>query len=341
MRTLHDVPEATRIEFAQKVNENADLTWKANSYSQIEMEKLSNRPQFAFAQTRAFGQGNDFYEVLDEAQLFLKDGPDAIEDYELDEEFDWSNFRGHDFVGPTRDQKSCGSCYMIATITMLESRIKLWYGEEKSLSSQMPLQCNFLTEGCHGGWGLLAGMFLESYYTVEDNRAPYKAATTEHTCSQFANLEPAASVESTYYVGGAYGEMTEEKLMKEIRARGPVLFDFNAGYEFMTFQSGVLTEQMPHGATTAEMSNPNISTTSQNDHGIQYQKLTHSTLVIGWGVDNNGMRYWKVRNSYGPTWGEHGCFNVRRGHNDFGGEGENAGVIPICHTCINERADKW
>ena len=69
---------------------------------------------------------------------------------------------------------------MIATITMLESRIKLYYGEEKVLSSQMPLQCNFLTEGCHGGWGYLGGMFLESYYTVNEKDARYKGKTGDN-----------------------------------------------------------------------------------------------------------------------------------------------------------------
>lgn len=71
MRTLGDVPEQTRIEFAQKVNDDSSLTWKANSYSQIEMERLNNRPQFQFAQTKAFGQGSDFREVLAEAQKFI------------------------------------------------------------------------------------------------------------------------------------------------------------------------------------------------------------------------------------------------------------------------------
>ena len=62
---------------------------------------------------------------------------------------------------------------MIATNTMLESRIKIWYGVEKELSAQFPLQCNFLTEGCHGGWGLLYGMWLEAYYTINESDAPY------------------------------------------------------------------------------------------------------------------------------------------------------------------------
>jgi hypothetical protein len=76
---------------------------------------------------------------------------------------------------------------MIATITMLESRIKLYYGEDRALSSQMPLQCNFLTEGCHGGWGLLGGLFLESYYTVAEKDGRYEAKTTPHACRAYEN----------------------------------------------------------------------------------------------------------------------------------------------------------
>ena len=127
--------------------------------------------------------------------------------------------------------------------------------------------------------------------------------------------------------------------MKEIRARGPVLYDFNAGYDFMTYHSGILAEENPHGATQDEMDGTNHQCKSQAQKGIKYQKLTHSTLVVGWG-EENGMKYWKVRNSYGPTWGDKGYFMVRRGANDYGGEGENAAIIPLCLDCTNKRFDE-
>jgi len=42
--------------------------------------------------------------------------------------------------------------------------------------------------------------------------------------------------------------MSEESLMKEIMARGPVLYDFMAGYEFMMYSSGILEESsLPYG----------------------------------------------------------------------------------------------
>ena len=122
------------------------------------MEHLERQQMTTLAQTAANWPPSD--DVLDEAQKYLAGGPESMTAEDLDDEFDWSNFKGIDFTGESRDQKSCGSCYMIATVTMLESRIKLFYGEDISLSSQFPLQCNFLTEGCHGGWGYLGGMFL-------------------------------------------------------------------------------------------------------------------------------------------------------------------------------------
>jgi hypothetical protein len=39
-----------------------------------------------------------------------------------------------------------------------------------------------MTEGCHGGWGALKGFFLESFYTVDEDCAPYLAKTTPDGC---------------------------------------------------------------------------------------------------------------------------------------------------------------
>ena len=262
MRTLHDMPEEMRMEYAQLIN-SQDLPWKAAAYTATELAQLESAHPFSFAQMGSasqFGTASNFEEVLEDAQAYIRAGihPSEIDNDELPLEFDWSDFHGHggdfsqgtDFTGPIRDQSTCGSCYMIATNSMLESRIKIWYGEERSLSTQFPLQCNFLTEGCHGGWGLFYGMFLESYYTVNETDAPYEHKTVFDGCGDFEHVEnkKVASVDESYYVGGAYGLQSEEKLMKEIFARGPVLYDFNAGYDFMTYKSGVLQESgNPYG----------------------------------------------------------------------------------------------
>jgi cathepsin C len=115
---------------------------------------------------------------------------------------------------------------------MLESRIRIHFGKDYDLSSQFPLQCNFMTEGCNGGWGAFKGFFLEQFYTVLESCAPYEAKTYVDGCKKYKECEPIAKVDKTYYLGGHYGGMSEENIIRELRANGPVLFDFAAGADF-------------------------------------------------------------------------------------------------------------
>lgn len=73
-----------------------------------------------------------------------------------------------------------------------------------------------------------------------------------------------------------------------------------------------------------------VSDRTYDDYSLQWQSLSHSCLLIGWGFDEETqMKYWNVRNSYGPDWGEDGNFRVRRGVNDYGCEGEASAIIPV------------
>jgi len=176
-----------------------------------------------------FGQGPLFASALAEAQKYQTKytTSDAIPDSEVPVFFDWRNVGGYDFTGKIRDQKQCGSCYTMAFTQTMEARLKLKYGKEaEQLSPQMLLDCNYMTEGCEGGWPHLHAYFAENGYLVGESCAPYQAQTLGTTCSQYKDCKPVARVRRSYDVGGAYGQTSERHMMKEILRNGALNTEF-------------------------------------------------------------------------------------------------------------------
>lgn len=53
---------------------------------------------------------------------------------------------------------------------------------------------------------------------------------------------------------------------------------------------------------------------------IDWEAVSHSVLLVGYGVEtkgpNKGLKYWKALNSWGDTFGEGGFFRIRRGNDE-------------------------
>ena len=56
-------------------------------------------------------------------------------------------------------------------------------------------------------------------------------------------------------------------------------------------------------------------------------RLQHAVVVVGYGTSDDGVAYWKVKNSFGAAWGESGYFKIARGSDTCGVE-DNV-VVPI------------
>lgn len=150
--SFSEMPAAERILLAQTINE-AGLTWTADPYlSTEEMSQTSSEMDFAQTgsetesvshshshahahhATKKFGEGAEFAGALTEAQKYLNTDLKNINIDDLPNEWTWEDVHGYNFTGNHVDQGHCGSCYLLATNTMLESRIKIWYGKDLPLS---------------------------------------------------------------------------------------------------------------------------------------------------------------------------------------------------------------
>lgn len=115
------------------------------------------------------------------------------------------------------------------------------------LSVEMLINCNFMNEGCDGGWELLNGMFAEVGHLVTEQCAPNISASPKywhkdiHSCSKYAKCKPHSKVKSSYFIGKGLGDSTEKKMMKEILRNGIITTDVG-GYGYISaYKTGIIS----------------------------------------------------------------------------------------------------
>lgn len=102
-------------------------------------------------------------------------------------------------------------------------RLKLKYGKSMpKISPQYLMTCNYMNEGCDGGWPFFHGFLGEDGYMVTDECAPYLGKTKGDTCGNYENCEPHSKITKTSFIGKGYGDASETKIMKEIARNGIV-----------------------------------------------------------------------------------------------------------------------
>jgi len=231
--------------------------------------------------------------------------------------FDWDDMG---FVSPVKNQGSCGSCFAFASVGMLEARARVQTNNvwQPLFSEQEPLSCHQeLNQGCEGGFAYLtAGKYGNEFGYVEEECFTYKQSGGRDMAPCQPDIEGCKRhfVSEYGYVGGYYGAGTAHLLQQEVFENGPVAIGIDTS-ELHGYEEGIV---VPTG------------------YGFDPLELVgHAVLITGWGVggpedgDQEGLPYWKVKNSWGD-WGENGYFRVLRGVDAFGCESilATAKIIP-------------
>eukprot|EP00486_Rosalina_sp_Unknown_P006161 CAMPEP_0201571220 /NCGR_PEP_ID=MMETSP0190_2-20130828/13886_1 /ASSEMBLY_ACC=CAM_ASM_000263 /TAXON_ID=37353 /ORGANISM="Rosalina sp." /LENGTH=349 /DNA_ID=CAMNT_0047995633 /DNA_START=164 /DNA_END=1213 /DNA_ORIENTATION=+ len=197
-------------------------------------------------------------------------------------------------VTPVKNQGQCGSCWAFSTTGSLECDYAIQKGTLNSLSEQQLVDCAPVTDGCLGcNGGQMDGAF--KYVEKEGGLCSEK----EYAYTAKNGACKASSCGTKYNANSGYTDVTPKSStsLMEAAAEGCVSVAIEADQTaFQYYSSGVLT-------------------------GNCGTNLDHGVLVVGYGTSGSND-YWKVKNSWGESWGEKGYVLICRNCNKNGNQGE-------------------
>lgn len=178
-------------------------------------------------------------------------------------------------VTPVKDQGQCGSWAFSATGAM-EGAWAIKNGQLFNLSEQELVDCSVSqgNQGCNGGMGQ-AFQYVVANGLATDSEYPYKAV--QNTC---------VSDTSIMTISGFKSVPNSETALLSAIVQQPVSVAVEAD-NFQFYSGGVMNS--PCGTNL--------------DHGV---------LAVGYG-SVNGDDYYKIKNSWGADWGNHGYMLLARG----------------------------
>lgn len=186
-------------------------------------------------------------------------------------------------VTPIKNQQQCGSCWAFSTTGSVEGAWFLKNGTLPSLSEQQLVDCS----GPEGNQGCNGGLMDQAFQYIIDNKGittedAYPYTATDGTCA--SQGKPVAATLSGYKDVAANSETALETAI----VQQPVSVAVEADQSVFQFYSGGVMDS---------------TCGTQLDHGV---------LAVGYGVDA-GKEYYKVKNSWGESWGEKGYIRLGRG----------------------------
>ena len=193
-------------------------------------------------------------------------------------------------VTPVKDQGSCGSCWSFSSTGVLEGAYAVKTGTLLSLSEQELVDCMMVNKttgvgkGCGGGWPYNAMKYAASNDFCTEDSYPYTAKDGKCALEQGCTVGLKAGT-----VRGYVNVPKNESGLVSAVGQLPVSITVKAEKNMQHYKSGVLS--VPCNGSS----------------------INHAVLAVGYGFDSvNRTSYYKVKNSWGVSYGDGGYFKMAR-----------------------------
>ena len=198
-------------------------------------------------------------------------------------------------IDTIKNQKSCGACYAISASSSFSMRycIRNNLTNIINFSSQHLINC---LSGCKGEFPDIVWTYFNEKGIPKEECEPYKNKQDKclrNTCDNNKNNKV------KYYKSGKIKFLENEyDIKKEIMLNGPVQSMFIVYKDYFDYKNGIYSHKYGNDI-------------------IDY----HGVVIIGWG-EENGIKYWVIKNSLGENFGDKGYFKMKIG--DDSGIGQTA-----------------
>jgi C1A family cysteine protease len=185
------------------------------------------------------------------------------------------------YTTAVKDQGYCGSCWAFSATEQIESDAMRTLGKSYVLSPEQITQCATGSYGCNGGWTEKAYAYVKSVKgIVTEATYPYTSYYgTTGTCK--VDTTKAVIGVSTYYTVSG-----ESSMASYVQTKGPLSVCLDAS-SWNSYTGGIMS--------------------------VCGKSVDHCVQAVG--VDATSTGYWKVRNSWGTSWGESGFIRLKYGQN--------------------------
>lgn len=258
------------------------------------------------------------------------------------------------YTSDSRNQGVCSSCAAFAVTAAFETCVQRTGNSPgvsgvpppTGLSSQNLMDCAFNTAGlagCDGGqsfryleWLTGGGLDTANSWPYHDGAKKFEVpvntsireAYGKRPGGERCNYQPEPKVVLDRRIF-SWDDHTERDIENSLLDGHAVITTMEVTQEFQHYSSGVFNNEKCDNWTLGSSRDYQWNSATSG-----LRPLRHAVVIVGFGVDRDTeVQFWKVKNSWGPLWGESGFFRILRG---YGHCGIGAYIsVATCRACPN------